>query len=477
EQVGRTLQHAGVAITVTSLTDMLAFTIGSTTVLPALRSFCIYSALGVVALYGLQATFFVAWFSFDQTRMQKNRNGLFWCYTHKNHKPNECSQVDYCQTFFDKIFSRMILSKLGKVTVLLVTAALTATAGWGISNLRQEFNPIWFIPQSSYLFSFLSKTEIYFPQAGTRGSVFLGALDYPAELPKIYSLTMDMQKDADISSVDSWYLELANYTRARFKVEIEGKVLNESFFHQIMGKFIFSATGSRFRTYFNFDGNISCGHDAPTILASKFDYQHGVLGERDQQIAAMDRTKALVSSQNFSDFAAPVAVMYSSWETDKVIATELVRNLTLALVAVFVMTVILIANFSTALCVFLCVTLTLVDVMALMTWWGLTVDTVTCINLVLCIGLCVDYSAHIGLHFMQVEGTRDERVHTTLIEMAPPVLNGAVSTFLAFVLLANSDSHVFISFFKIFFGVFVFGVYYGLVFLPVLLSLVGPASY
>ena len=32
EQIGRTVQHAGVAITVTSLTDMLAFAIGSTTV-------------------------------------------------------------------------------------------------------------------------------------------------------------------------------------------------------------------------------------------------------------------------------------------------------------------------------------------------------------------------------------------------------------------------------------------------------------
>lgn len=40
--------------------------------------------------------------------------------------------------------------------------------------------------------------------------------------------------------------------------------------------------------------------------------------------------------------------------------------------------------------------------MALMTWWDLTVDTVSCINLVLSIGLCVDYSVHIALHFMQV---------------------------------------------------------------------------
>lgn len=112
-----------------------------------------------------------------------------------------------------------------------------------------------------------------------------------------------------------------------------------------------------------------------------------------------------------------------------------------------------------------------------MTWWDLTIDIITCINLVLCIGLCVDYSAHVALHFMQVEGSREERAGRALRDMGPPVINGAFSTFLVFIFLANSDSHVFLSFFKIFFGVFVFGVFNGLVFLPVLLSLVGPPAY
>ena len=39
--------------------------------------------------------------------------------------------------------------------------------------------------------------------------------------------------------------------------------------------------------------------------------------------------------------------------------------------------------------------------------WGLTIDTVTCIQLVLAIGLAVDYSAHIGHTFMTVTGSRD----------------------------------------------------------------------
>ena len=49
-----TMRRAGVAITVTSLTDFLAFAIGGTTVLPALRSFCIFCAVGLIVVYLLQ---------------------------------------------------------------------------------------------------------------------------------------------------------------------------------------------------------------------------------------------------------------------------------------------------------------------------------------------------------------------------------------------------------------------------------------
>ena len=89
-------------------------------------------------------------------------------------------------------------------------------------------------------------------------------------------------------------------------------------------------------------------------------------------------------------------------------------------------------------------------------------------------GLCVDYSAHIMHRFLTEAGGREERVRTTLTNIGPAVFNGGVSTFLAFILLAPSKSHVFSSFFKIFFLVVTFGLYHGLVFLPVLLSLVGP---
>ena len=61
----------------------------------------------------------------------------------------------------------------------------------------------------------------------------------------------------------------------------------------------------------------------------------------------------------------------------------------------------------------------------------------------------MDYSAHIAHAFMSTQGTRDERVKHALADIGPAVFNGGFSTFLAFVLLAGSKSHVFATFFKV----------------------------
>ena len=41
-----------------------------------------------------------------------------------------------------------------------------------------------------------------------------------------------------------------------------------------------------------------------------------------------------------------------------------------------------------------------------MHFWGLTIDTVTTIILVLAVGLSVDYASHIAHTFMIISGTR-----------------------------------------------------------------------
>ncbi len=113
----------------------------------------------------------------------------------------------------------------------------------------------------------------------------------------------------------------------------------------------------------------------------------------------MNKIKKAVRDANFTpenSHAFIWSFAFAGWETDEIITAELYRNMGLAMLCVFFTTLVLIANFKTCVMVLLCVVLTLVDVGGSMHFWNLTIDTVSCIDLVLAIGLCVDYAAHIG---------------------------------------------------------------------------------
>ena len=99
---------------------------------------------------------------------------------------------------------------------------------------------------------------------------------------------------------------------------------------------------------------------------------------------------------------------------------------------------------------FICVLMTLVDVAGFMHFWGMTINITTCITLVIAVGLCIDQAAHIAHTFLVTqEPDRNKRAIQTLTEIGPPVMSGGISTFLAFSIASTSESHVFLTFFKV----------------------------
>ena len=165
---------------------------------------------------------------------------------------------------------------------------------------------------------------------------------------------------------------------------------------------------------------------------------------------------------------------YSNWETDKVIGNELYQNIALSLFVIFLTILAFLGSLRGACIVIFCVAATIIEVAGFMHFWGLTVDVISCNTLVISIGLCVDFSAHIAHGFLSSSGDRNQRIISTLVKIGPAVLNGGLSTLLAFILLAFSKSYIFLSFFKIFFLICVLGLYHGLIALPVVLSIAGP---
>jgi hypothetical protein len=112
-----------------------------------------------------------------------------------------------------------------------------------------------------------------------------------------------------------------------------------------------------------------------------------------------------------------------------------------------------------------------------MSLWDVNLDSISMINLIMCIGFSVDFTAHICYTYMSSKArTPDERVREALYSLGLPILQGSLSTILGVVALLLAESYIFLVFFKMVFLVIFFGAMHGLFLLPVLLSLFGPGS-
>ncbi|XP_064096527.1 patched domain-containing protein 3-like [Macrobrachium nipponense] len=476
ERAAKTMRHAGVAITVTSLTDVTAFAVGASTDLPALRSFCVYASVGIFAVYVLQATFFLVWLVIDQKRLEGNRNGFFWCIVHRDWKPWACSQRDLMADAF-KCLSKCLLSMQVRIFILIFTGALMAISILTTLNLHQEFNPMWFIPQESYLYKSFEAMKLHFPENGEKGYIYFSNVTLPDDLVHLNKLVDDLKSSGVVTDVNAWFSALDSYLS--HIPEIDKTTIDYSLLQDKLSIFLQSSSGASYRNDFAVNGQLECLSPAPPVSSFRISITHKPAPSPKEQSVVLGTVKSLVAGVPIQGYRAAWAQAYSIWETNVVVGAELCRNIFLAGAVVGIVTLILLASLWASILVLVCVASTVIGVCGTMWLWGLTIDTVSCIALVLAIGMSVDYAAHIAHAFLSVKGTNDrkERARIALEGVGSAVLQGGVSTLLAFVMLAWSSSHVFVTFFKVFTAASVLGLYYGLVFLPVTLSFVGPAPY
>lgn len=132
-----------------------------------------------------------------------------------------------------------------------------------------------------------------------------------------------------------------------------------------------------------------------------------------------------------------------------------------------------------ALCVFL-VFFELMGVMwmlnVVMGGYPIEMNAVFVVNLVTSLGFGVEFCNHIGMNFLRQRGTRNERAMKAMNAMGSSVVTGITLTkFLGVMILAFAPSTLFkLYYFRMYMFIIVLGVFNGLFFLPMILSLIGP---
>ena len=104
-------------------------------------------------------------------------------------------------------------------------------------------------------------------------------------------------------------------------------------------------------------------------------------------------------------------VFYFIWDVNEHVGFELWRNLGVAVMCIFVVTLLLFNNFVACTLVNLSVVWTIVDVVGFVRFWDIQIDVVSLCTIVVVVGICVDYPVHILHSFLISKGSMADNTH------------------------------------------------------------------
>jgi predicted RND superfamily exporter protein len=177
-----------------------------------------------------------------------------------------------------------------------------------------------------------------------------------------------------------------------------------------------------------------------------------------------------------SKSAFPWGATFTYWSIFLELQSILLRTLAIDTGLVFVLSLVLLQSFTSALASTLACGMVVTMVYGVVTLFT-KFNFFVVASLLASAGLSVEFTSHLIVSYNMLEGPLEERLGLAMSHTIPPLFQGAISTFLSMLPLAFHDIKFVM---KYFFGVFsvlvAVGLLTGLVLLPALLALLSPIS-
>ncbi|XP_039110699.1 patched domain-containing protein 3 [Hyaena hyaena] len=478
ERLSNVYSKVAVSITITTITNVLAFYTGIMTSFRSVQYFCIYTGTtllfcyfynitcfgAVMALDGKREVFCLRWLKKPETPDQKCSPFKKSCCLPCDSLPDEQeTDIHPMNLFFRDYFGPLLTSTESKIFVVLLYILYIVSSIYGCFQVQEGLDLRNLASDDSYITPYFNVEEDYFSDYGPRVMVIVTeTLDYwdKDARQKLEKCLADLENSdyVDKNVTEFWLREYVQY------MENSGQGVND--------KNTFINSLPNFLTnfpLFMYDINISSSHE---IIASRgFIQTVGVSSSTNKKmmlfqlrgIAEKCEIPLMVYNQAFIYFDQYTAILENT-----------VRNVIVASSAMFIVSLLLIPHPLCSLWVTFAIASVIVGVTGFMAFWNVNLDSISMINLVICIGFSFDFSAHISYAFVSSsKPSVNQKTIEALYLLGYPVLQSAVSTVIGVCVLSAAKAYIFRTFFKIMFLVMVFGAAHGLIFIPVFLTFFG----
>lgn len=184
----------------------------------------------------------------------------------------------------------------------------------------------------------------------------------------------------------------------------------------------------------SFGTALSIAPDNSEVLASHFRTFHSPLKTQEDFINAFEAAHRIAADISERTGAAvfPYSLFYVFFDQYAHIIAITQEVLGLGLASVLIVTALMLGSWRTGTIVTGVVALTVVTVMGVMAVWGISLNAISLVNLVISLGIAVEFCAHVARAFMSAgsglpvdhpagQKERDERMWTALVEVGPSV--------------------------------------------------------
>ncbi|UYV82525.1 daf-6 [Cordylochernes scorpioides] len=526
ERLCETYRHAGVSITITSLTNLTSFLVGSVTPFRAANILCAYMAVAIIFTYIYQITFFGGWMYYCGLAEEKNLHSLFFIRSQpkslstapnmeykrysscipgsgaltgyyqpgqlnpehrglmyqllltggrdsKNPYNEEDNKDHQGMVFFRDQVGEFLSKPRAKICIILVFFVYLTIAIYGCFQFQEGLEMYQIFGQNSYAHEFAKKEQEYFYEYLYRGQVMIyETLDYsdPAVQDRLENFMLALEANPRLGEGpvnESWlrYFKMfLNDKRTAFFTRQYNLTKKEDFIACLRNVFFKYPPAKRFMKDVVFNDNYT------DIIATRYVFQAIDLHN------TIDAKNLLASMWETIDESGYKAVVYHPMfllvNTYIMVMPFTLQAIGITAVIMMIITFFFIPNITVAVWVAFSILSIECGVIGYMTLWGVNLNPTSLICLIICIGFSVDNSAHIAYAYVSSKDKNsNEKMKSALYFVGIPIIQACSSTLIGVLVIPFTPSYNFHVFFKTITLVMIFAGSHSLLLLPVLLSI------